>query len=98
MPAQSDDAREDPLTTLGAVPDPDPGALHAARERLWSVVTGEMLSGSDIGIEDASAEGISAKNVGQNREGEAERGAATRRAVPAAVERRNRQPGRRLTG
>jgi hypothetical protein len=88
---------------LGAVPEPDSGALDAARERLWSVVAGEMLAVSDTGIEEASAEGISAKNVGQNGEGEAERGATARRAVPApelpaAVDRRNNQHGRRFPG
>jgi hypothetical protein len=39
-----DDAREDPLTMLGSVPEPRPGALDAARERLWSLVAAEMLA------------------------------------------------------
>ena len=39
-----DDAREDPLTMLGSVPEPRPGVLNAARERLWSLVAAEMLA------------------------------------------------------
>lgn len=38
------DAREDPLTVLGDVPEPGPGVLDAARERLWSLVAAEMLA------------------------------------------------------
>jgi hypothetical protein len=38
-----DDTREDPLTLLGGVPEPGPGVLDAARERLWPLVAGEML-------------------------------------------------------
>jgi hypothetical protein len=32
------------LRALGEVEPPDPGTLAAAREVLWSAVTGEMLS------------------------------------------------------
>jgi hypothetical protein len=39
-----DDAREDPLTVLGSVPEPRPGVLDAARERLWSLMAAEMLA------------------------------------------------------
>jgi hypothetical protein len=39
-----DDVREDPLTVLGDVPEPRPGVLDAARERLWSLVATEMLA------------------------------------------------------
>jgi hypothetical protein len=38
------DAREDPLTVLGDVPEPRPGVLDAARERLWSLVAAETLA------------------------------------------------------
>jgi hypothetical protein len=37
-----DDTREDPLTLLGGVPEPGPGVLDAARERLWPLVAAEM--------------------------------------------------------
>jgi hypothetical protein len=42
--SRQDDAREDPLTVLGDVPDPGPSVLDAARERLWSLVATEMLA------------------------------------------------------
>jgi hypothetical protein len=41
---EQDEAREDPLSLLGDVPEPDPAVVDAARERLWSTVAEEMLS------------------------------------------------------
>lgn len=41
---EQDEAREDPLSVLGDVPEPDPAVVDAARERLWSAVAEEMLA------------------------------------------------------